>query len=79
MFVNPYVYKATHKDSAEFYIGFRCANKVNAEDDLGKKYFTSSKKVKPRFNEFNFVILAEFFDKKDAFNRFSSHYNTHFK
>ena len=43
---NPYVYKITHKETNQFYIGFRCANKVQANLDLGFKYFTSSKAVK---------------------------------
>ena len=37
----PYVYKLVHKETGEFYIGFRCANKVPANEDLGIKYFTS--------------------------------------
>lgn len=62
----PYVYKLTNPITGEFYIGYRSANKVSAENDLGKKYFTSSKTVRPRFNEFNSTILKEFTCKEDA-------------
>jgi len=63
----PYVYVVTHSHTKEFYIGVRWANKVPAIEDLGTYYFTSSKNVAPRFNEFNTKILAEFFDKDTAF------------
>jgi len=66
--VLPYVYKCTHKQSGQFYIGFRKANRVSATEDLGVYYFTSSKYVKPIFNEFNYEIIAEFFDVDSAFN-----------
>lgn len=62
----PYVYKLTNPTSGEFYIGYRSANKVPATDDLGKEYFTSSKTVRPRFNEFTPTILKEFTCKEDA-------------
>jgi hypothetical protein len=61
-----YVYRCTHKETNEFYIGYRFANKVPPVDDLGIYYFTSSKFVKPRFNEFNYEILAEFDDSSLA-------------
>lgn len=67
MNIYPYVYRLDNPVTGEFYIGFRCANKVPSEQDLGHKYFTSSKLVKPRFYEFNYQIIAEFFDKDDAF------------
>jgi hypothetical protein len=67
MNIYPYVYRLDHPETGEFYIGFRCGNKVSAEQDLGHKYFTSSKIVKPRFHEFNYQILAEFFNKEDAY------------
>lgn len=63
----PYVYKLTHPVTGEFYIGFRKANLVQAEDDLSKLYFTSSKIIKPRFFEFQREIIAEFFDAIDAY------------
>lgn len=64
--IYPYVYKCIHKETGEFYIGYRCANKVPSHIDL-PQYRTSSKKVKPRFVEFNWQIIAEFFDKTDAY------------
>lgn len=63
----PYVYKLENTKSGEFYYGFRKANKVSSSDDLGIVYKTSSKYVKPRFNEFKAIVIAEFFDEKDAF------------
>ena len=66
MKILPYVYKLTHKETGEFYIGVRYGNKHPAELDLGKRYFSSSKIVKPRFNEFNYEILREFNDSLSA-------------
>ena len=66
MRILPYVYKLEHKETSEFYIGVRWANKYPAEMDLGIRYWTSSKQVKPRFAEFNYFVLAEFFDLEDA-------------
>jgi len=65
--VNPYVYQLIHKITGEFYFGSRWANKLNAVEDLGHKYFTSSKVITPVFREFDTVIIAEFFDKEDAY------------
>jgi len=65
--IYPYVYRLDHPVTGEFYIGVRLANKLPAESDLGHKYFTSSKFVKPRFNEFTHQIIAEFFDKDAAY------------
>lgn len=42
----PYVYKLTHKETNQFYIGYRSANRVKSEFDLGFKYFSSSKIIK---------------------------------
>lgn len=64
----PYVYQLCHKTTNEFYIGFRYRNSVSAEQDLGIKYFTSSKLIKPRFFEFNFMVLAEFFHAEDTYD-----------
>ena len=66
MKILPYVYKLTHKETGEFYIGVRYGNTCPAELDLGKRYFTSSKIVKPKFNEFNYEILKEFNDSLSA-------------
>jgi hypothetical protein len=67
MKVLPYVYELKHKTTGEFYFGFRRANTAPALDDLGKAYFTSSKYVTPRFDEFEFYVIAEFFDENDAY------------
>lgn len=68
MNIYPYVYRLEHPITGEFYIGFRFANKNPAEEDLGYKYFTSSKYVKPRFHEFNSQIIAIFFDEDAAYD-----------
>lgn len=64
--VVPYVYKLTHKITKKFYIGVRFANKVPSSDDLGAHYFTSSDIVKPKFHEYECMIVAEFLDKRSA-------------
>lgn len=64
----PYVYKLTHRETGEFYIGYRAVNKVKSGFDLGFKYFSSSKRVKEiGFETFYVEIVAEFFDAKDAY------------
>lgn len=63
-----YVYRLDHPTTGEFYIGFRSANKLPAIQDLGFKYFTSSKYVKPRFHEFNYTIIQEFLDPNEAYD-----------
>ena len=62
----PYVYKLTHKITSEFYIGVRWANIYPSGLDLGIRYKTSSKYVKPIFEEFNYEVIAEFFNHEDA-------------
>lgn len=71
----PYVYKLIHKETGQFYIGFRCANKVLPKKDLGIFYFSSSATIKKMgFENFNYEILCEFNDhdrdlaKNKAFN-----------
>lgn len=65
--VLPYVYQLTHKETGQFYIGVRYANKTPSTDDLGYDYFTSSKYVKDLgFDNFNITIIAEFFEKFHA-------------
>jgi hypothetical protein len=64
--IYPYVYRLDNPITGEFYIGSRYRNKVSASNDLGIYYFTSSTKVKPRFNEFITTIVAEFFDAISA-------------
>jgi len=63
----PYVYKLTHKITGKFYFGSRWANSVYSELDLGGTYFSSSKNIKPVFEEFNYMVLADFYTKEDAF------------
>ena len=66
----PYVYICTHKNSGEFYIGYRCAN-VNhnrfSHLDL-PLYKTSNPKIKKSFIEYSWQIVAEFFNSADAYD-----------
>lgn len=64
----PYVYILTNKNTGDFYIGYRSANKVSAINDLGIKYFTSSKHVKNNFSLFEITNLIEFISKEDAYD-----------
>lgn len=64
--MKPYVYKCIHKVTGEFYFGYRSQNKMDAELDLGHVYFTSSKIVKPIFDQFDYTILARFDTKFEA-------------
>lgn len=63
----PYVYVCTHKVTGEFYIGYREANKTPSYIDL-PSYKTSSKKVHTDFENYNWVIVAEFFDGESAYD-----------
>lgn len=65
--VKPYVYWCEHKETKEFYIGYHETNKLPSHLDL-PKYKTSSKIVKPIFDEFNYWILAEFEIGDDAYD-----------
>lgn len=65
--VLPYVYKLVHRETSEFYIGYRWKNKVCADEDFGTIYKTSSKYVKPKFDEFDGSIVAEFYNDEDAY------------
>ncbi len=56
----PYVYIVTNKFTSEFYIGYREANSLPSEQDI-LRYKTSSRIVKPKFDEFVPQIVAEFF------------------
>ena len=65
-----YVYQCVHKITGEFYIGYRFKNvqrNIVAHLDL-PIYRTSSKIVNPKFDEFNWAILAEFSDKFEAYD-----------
>ena len=65
--IYPYVYRGENPITGEFYIGLRWANKLPSTQDLGARYKTSSQYVKPRFHEFSWLVLAEFFDKDSAY------------
>lgn len=66
--IHPYVYKLTHKITSQFYIGYRCANKLAPEQDI-LIYQSSSRIVRNMgFDNFNIEILAVFFDKESAYD-----------
>lgn len=65
--VLPYVYMCVDPNTGRFYIGYRHANYVPSTQDLGVHYFTSNDYVKENFNQFNSYIVAEFFNKEDAY------------
>jgi hypothetical protein len=71
--VLPYVYMGTHKETKHIYVGSRTSKalKLPPEQDL-IKYRTSSKTVKPIFDEFEWRIVAMFFDRQDAY-KFEQH------
>ena len=57
----PYVYKLTHKENSQFYIGYREANLSPANLDIGFHYFTSSKTIQNiGFDNFYIDIINEF-------------------
>lgn len=65
----PYVYKLTNKDTGQFYIGYRFANKLPASQDFGIEYRSSSKAIiKEQFNQYNQEIIVEFYseDREEA-------------
>lgn len=64
----PYVYMCTNRSTKQFYIGSRTSKKLKYPSHIDlPKYKTSSKYVKPNFNEYDWFIIAEFFDSKDAY------------
>lgn len=63
--MKPYTYLIKHKPTGLVYYGVRTANKVEAENDLWKEYFTSSKKIHTLLEEtgqdsFEIEIRREF-------------------
>ena len=59
-----------HKETNEFYIGYRYKNvdtNTTSDQDF-PVYKTSSNKVKPIFEMFDWHIVAEFFTDKDAYD-----------
>ena len=65
----PYVYICTHKETNQFYIGYREANvKLNRPSHLDlPEYKTSSTTIRPDFHDYTWTIVAEFFDPSDAY------------
>lgn len=63
----PYVYRVTHKYNGTYYIGYRCANNNPSHIDL-PTYKTSSRLVKPFFDDFDWTIIAEFYDRDSAYD-----------
>lgn len=65
----PYVYIGTHSITGEVYIGYREKNvKLNRPSDIDLlMYRTSSKVVRPKFDEFNWQVIAEFMSGNDAY------------
>jgi hypothetical protein len=67
--VMPYVYYGVHKITGQFYFGSRTLKKQKnpSHVDFGTYYFTSSGYIKEMgFDNFDWIILAEFLDGKDA-------------
>lgn len=66
----PYVYMCIHKETSQFYIGYRVKNvKLNKPSHIDfPEYKTSSKIVKPNFDNFTWVILAEFYNHDSAYD-----------
>lgn len=67
--VMPYIYWVTHKVTGEFYIGSSSNQnqKLPSHLHFGTKYKTSSKKVKAKgFENFDWIIIAEIFDRKET-------------
>jgi hypothetical protein len=65
----PYVYICTHKETNQFYIGYREANvRLNIPSHLDlPEYKTSSKVVNPEWENYTWTIVAEFFDPSCAY------------
>lgn len=66
----PYVYMCIHKETGEIYIGYRCKNvKLNKPSHIDlPEYKSSSKIVNPNFNDYDWFIIAEFFNATDAYD-----------
>jgi hypothetical protein len=66
--VVPYVYRLENPITGEFYIGYRSANISPSSEDFGITYKTSAPKIEETFNQFNWQIIAEFFDGDSAYD-----------
>ena len=66
----PYVYLCTNLKTGHFYIGYREANvSQNRTSDIDfPLYKSSSKSVKDHFEDFEWIIVAEFETGKDAYS-----------
>ena len=66
----PYVYICVHNVTSKFYIGYREKNvKLNLTSNVDfPLYRTSSKTVRPNFNEYDWYIVAEFNTSEDAYD-----------
>lgn len=67
--MNSYIYKFTHKITGKFYIGSRCANKVEPCDDFISIYKSSNKYIKTHVDEFIGEIICEI--ENDPYGHFS--------
>jgi hypothetical protein len=66
--IMPYVYMCVHKHTGNFYIGSRITDKMALPSHLDfPKYKTSSSIIKSDFDSYDWFIIAEFFDKKYAY------------
>lgn len=74
---NAYVYMAFNMESDEFYFGFRCANKISPENDIGVKYFSSAKYVSDIKEKFDWIVLDEFQDADSAYFREQQYIHKH--
>lgn len=70
MNIYSYVYMCIHKETKEFYIGYRSKNvKANKPAHIDfPNYKSSSKIVKSNFNNFTWFIVAEFHNDNDAYD-----------
>src|ERR1035437_2862335 len=66
--VSPYVYWLTHKITGQFYIGYREANLIPSDQDLPIYKSSSDTIDKLGFENFDYQILAEFFDGDSAYD-----------
>lgn len=68
--IRPYVYILTNKIDNTFYIGSRYSNTLQQPSHIDiTKYQSSSKIIKQLgFDNFNYIILAEFFDGNSAYD-----------
>lgn len=65
----PYVYMCVRKQTGRFYFGSRARSSLKYPSNVDlPRYKTSSKIVKPDFDSYEWVILAEFFDPRDAWD-----------